>query len=174
MSKLTNKQRRFCEEYLIDLNGTQAAIRAGYSAKTARSQGQRMLTNVDIQEFLSKLQKANREKTEITRERVLSELGSILNARISDYVVFDGKNVIFKDFTELTEEQLKAIESIKQTKNGVELKLHGKNWTIERICKMLGFDKPMNIEFSQLNDESLDLIINKLIGDGKAESKSNE
>jgi hypothetical protein len=43
-----NKQERFVEEFLIDLNATQAAIRAGYSEKTAKSQGQRLLTNVDI------------------------------------------------------------------------------------------------------------------------------
>ena len=48
MSKqeLTAKQQRFCEEYLIDLNATQAAVRAGYSAKTANEQGSRLLTNV--------------------------------------------------------------------------------------------------------------------------------
>ena len=48
MSKLTEKQKKFVDEYLIDLNATQAAIRAGYSEKTARSIGQRLLTNVDI------------------------------------------------------------------------------------------------------------------------------
>ena len=50
MSKqeLTAKQQRFCEEYLIDLNATQAAVRAGYSAKTANEQGSRLLTNVSV------------------------------------------------------------------------------------------------------------------------------
>lgn len=57
MGELTAKQKRFCDEYLIDLNATQAAIRAGYSAKTARSQGQRLLTNVDVQEYLQDFQK---------------------------------------------------------------------------------------------------------------------
>ena len=49
MPKLTEKQKKFVDEYLIDLNATQAAMRAGYSEKTARSIGQRLLTNVDIQ-----------------------------------------------------------------------------------------------------------------------------
>ena len=50
--KLTDKQKRFCEEYLIDLNATQAATRAGYSAKTAYSMGQRMLKKVEVQEYI--------------------------------------------------------------------------------------------------------------------------
>ena len=51
---LTEKQKRFAEEYLIDLNATQAAIRAGYSAKTANEQGSRLLANVSIQKAISK------------------------------------------------------------------------------------------------------------------------
>lgn len=51
-SGLTSKQQRFCQEYLVDLNATKAAERAGYSMKTARSQGQRLLTNVDIQKTI--------------------------------------------------------------------------------------------------------------------------
>ena len=51
-AKLTEKQQRFVEEYLIDLNATQAAIRAGYSAKTADQQGSRMLANVKVQQAI--------------------------------------------------------------------------------------------------------------------------
>ena len=52
-AKLTEKQQRFVEDYLIDLNATQAAIRAGYSAKTADQQGSRMLANVKVQQAIS-------------------------------------------------------------------------------------------------------------------------
>ena len=52
MAKLTPKQKRFCEEYLIDLNATQGALRAGYSPKTAYSIGQRMLKNVEVQNYI--------------------------------------------------------------------------------------------------------------------------
>lgn len=72
--KLTDKQKRFCEEYLVDLNATQAAIRAGYKVKTARSQGQRLLTNVDIQRYLSELMKKRSERTGIDADTVLEEL----------------------------------------------------------------------------------------------------
>lgn len=54
MIRVTDKQKLFCDEYLIDLNATQAAIRAGYSEKTARSIGQNLLTKVDIQEYIQK------------------------------------------------------------------------------------------------------------------------
>ena len=74
MSKLTEKQKKFVDEYLIDLNATQAAIRAGYSEKTARSIGQRLLTNVDIQKYMQKEQKELQERTSIRQEDVLREL----------------------------------------------------------------------------------------------------
>ena len=66
MSKLTDKQSRFISEYLIDSNATQAAIRAGYSKKTARSQGQRMLTNVDIQEAIQSHQDKAAKRNDTT------------------------------------------------------------------------------------------------------------
>ena len=80
MAKLTEKQKRFCEEYLIDLNATQAAIRAGYKAKTARSQGQRMLTKVDIQRRITDLMKERSDRTALTSDSVLQELSRIAMA----------------------------------------------------------------------------------------------
>lgn len=55
---LTPKQKRFCEEYLIDLNATQAAIRAGYSPKTAEQTASRLLRNVKVQEYIAKDKKS--------------------------------------------------------------------------------------------------------------------
>ncbi|MDG6310861.1 terminase small subunit, partial [Glaesserella parasuis] len=73
-SKLTDKQQRFVEEYLIDLNATQAAIRAGYSEKTARSIGQRLLTFVDIQEAIQEAQNKRAERVNVTQDDVLKGL----------------------------------------------------------------------------------------------------
>lgn len=72
--KLTAKQQRFVDEYLIDLNATQAAIRAGYSEKTARSQGQRLLTNVDIARVIKKAQSAISERNLVTQDDVIRGL----------------------------------------------------------------------------------------------------
>ena len=74
---MTDKQRRFCEEYLVDLNATQAAIRAGYSGKTARSVGNENLTKPDIQKYLSELQLEAQTRTETKRDDIIDELKSI-------------------------------------------------------------------------------------------------
>ena len=75
---MTEKQKRFVEEYLIDLNATQAAIRAGYSPRAARSTGQRMLTNADIKTYLdAKLAEIQSEKTAQAQE-VLEYLTSVM------------------------------------------------------------------------------------------------
>lgn len=73
MKTLSDKQIAFCDEYLIDMNATQAAIRAGYSEKTAKQQGSRLLTNVDVQEYLASKSKQRSEKSGITAEWVLAQ-----------------------------------------------------------------------------------------------------
>ena len=75
--RLTAKQQRFVEEYLVDLNATQAAIRAGYPEKTARSIGAENLTKPVIEEAIADALKARRLRTEITQDRVLEELALI-------------------------------------------------------------------------------------------------
>lgn len=74
---MTDKQKRFCEEYLIDLNATKAAIRAGYAEKAAYSQGQRLLKNVEVAELITKLKAKQSERTGITADRVLAELSKL-------------------------------------------------------------------------------------------------
>ena len=77
MAKLTDKQKRFCEEYLVDLNATQAAIRAGYSQKTAYRIGAELLQKTSVSEHLQKLIDERSKRTEITADRVLRELAAI-------------------------------------------------------------------------------------------------
>lgn len=77
MAGLTDKQRRFVDEYLVDLNATQAAVRAEYSEKTARQQGQRLLTNVDIQAAIQEARVQQQERTQITADAVLREYAKI-------------------------------------------------------------------------------------------------
>lgn len=72
--KLTAKQARFKDEYLIDNNATQAAIRAGYSKKTAKSQGQRLLTNVDVAAAIKVGQKDIAKRNGLTIDDILDEL----------------------------------------------------------------------------------------------------
>ena len=70
--KLNPKQQRFCEEYLIDLNATQAAIRAGYSKKTARTIASKLLTNIDIEGYIVTLRAEIQAKTGITVENTVN------------------------------------------------------------------------------------------------------
>lgn len=76
MSKngLTDKQKRFVDEYLIDLNATQAAIRAGYSEKTANRIGPELLVKTCIQDAISKAKAERSERTKITKDLVVKEL----------------------------------------------------------------------------------------------------
>lgn len=77
MAKLTDKQELFAREYLKDLNATQAAIRAGYSEKTAKAQGARLLTNVNLQNFISGLMSQRNEMVSIDSAYVLRRLVEI-------------------------------------------------------------------------------------------------
>lgn len=75
---LTDKQQRFVEEYLVDLNATQAAVRAGYSAKTANEQGARLLANVSVKNAIRERQEVLKMKTEITQEWVVERYRRIV------------------------------------------------------------------------------------------------
>lgn len=79
MAKLTDKQRTFCEEYLVDLNGAQAAIRAGYSEDSARVIASQNLSKLNIQEYIQELQGNRSKSTAITAEYVLTSLQAVAN-----------------------------------------------------------------------------------------------
>lgn len=84
---MTKKQKRFAEEYLIDLNATQAAIRAEYNKKTAYSQGQRLLKNVEVKAYISEqLEKISSEKTADAQE-VMEYLTSVLRGESESEIV---------------------------------------------------------------------------------------
>ncbi len=112
---LTPKQQRFVQEYLVDLNATQAAIRAGYSAKTARSQGQRLLTNVDIEPAIAAAMKERSERTESTADEVVRELHLLAMVDMGTYLKFseDGTSFVL-DFSNLPEGATRCISEITQ------------------------------------------------------------
>lgn len=85
MSGLTKKQERFVEEYLVDLNATQAAVRAGYSAKTAEQMGYQLLQKTSVQKKLEESIERRSKRTEITQDRVLDEIGKVAFRDAADY-----------------------------------------------------------------------------------------
>lgn len=88
---MTKKQQRFCDEYLVDCNATQAAIRAGYSKATAKSIGQRLLTNVDLQKYIQEKMQDMQDKTVASAEEVIQYLTSVLRGQSSaEIVVVEG------------------------------------------------------------------------------------
>lgn len=88
---MTDKQKRFCDEYLKDCNATQAAIRCGYSPKTAKQQGQRLLTNVDLKNYINDQLQAMQKKTIASAEEVLEYLTSVARGESRSHeVVIEG------------------------------------------------------------------------------------
>lgn len=149
--KLTPKQMRFVDEWLIDFNGKQAAIRAGYSAKTAEATAARLLRNVKVQAEISRRQKDLQRRTEVTQDRVVKELMRVAFADMADYAQVRSYPVVNKDgievvkqlvtFTKtsaLTDDQRAAIASIKQGANGIEVKLHDKIKSLELLGRHIG------------------------------------
>ncbi len=141
MAKLTEKQQRFVAEYLIDLNGTQAAIRAGYSAKTADVQASRMLGNVKVQQAISEAMAERSKRTGVNQDRVVLELAKIAFVKMTDIVDNQGRIK-----SSATEDDLACIESMKykesesDTGSSVEreVKISPKLKALELLGKHLG------------------------------------
>jgi len=95
---MTPKQQRFVDEYLIDLNATQAAIRAGYSAKTANEQGARLLANVSVRNAVSEAKAKRSKKTGIDAAWVLSRLAAEAFADLADLYDEQGRVKPVKDW----------------------------------------------------------------------------
>jgi len=133
--KLTEKQKRFVQEYLVDLNATAAAQRAGYKDPNI---GRQLITKNNVSAAIQEAIEKRQNRVEITQDRVLQELASIAFAKGTDYASIISGIVMMNDTGELTEEQKAAIVSIKQTKEGVEVKLADKMKALELLARHLG------------------------------------
>lgn len=159
---MNERQRRFADEYLIDLNAEQAAIRAGYSERYARGNAHKLVANSGISEYIKKRMDDRIARTEITQDRVLRELAIIAFSNAADYasiiekdamVDVNGVTVPLEDadgnpikyrtvepvLTEdLTEEQKRALAVIKKGRDGFEVKPYDKVRALELLGKHLG------------------------------------
>jgi phage terminase small subunit len=167
--ELTAKQKLFVAEYLVDLNATQAYIRAGYSPKAANECAARLLANASIQRLVSEKLQVRTEKLEITGERVLSELAHMGFANMLDYIRPTEDGAALVDLSQLTREQAKAIQELtvdsyvegsgdaaRQVKR-VRFKLADKRGSLELLGKNLKLftdkhEHDFNLDFASLTD----------------------
>ena len=148
--RLTLKQEGFCHTYMETGNMSEA-YRKNYNCsrmkpETVNRKAKELMDSGKISARIRKLQDELKHVSNIEKERLLYELEAILQSKITDYVEIKDGKLQFKDFDKLTEQQVRAIESVKDTKYGIELRLHGKSWTLDRICKMLGYEAPKKID----------------------------
>lgn len=167
---LTDKQKNFVNEYLIDLNATQAYKRAGYSASSdaiAATEGFKLLRNPKIENEISKRIKEREHRTEITQDEVLRELAAIAFADITDFVEIEDGNVKIRNTGLIPKEKLRAVTGIKEGANGIEVKLGSKEKTLELLGRHLGMFRD-KVEVSGMDKEKakLDCILSQLRGDG--------
>lgn len=140
MVKLNPKQQAFVQEYLIDLNATQAAIRAGYAERTAYSQGQRLLKHVEIQAAIQKAQLAREKRTEVTADQVIKQLAKIAFHDIRDVVIWgEGGHIRIKAADEIDGTVLQEIsESVTDSGNTCRVKLNDRMKALELLGRHMG------------------------------------
>ncbi len=152
-NNLSTKQKLFVGEYLTDLNGKQAAIRAGYSQKTAEFQASRLLRNDKVEIEIKREIKLRSERTKITADMVLKEFAKLGFSDIRKVIRWSKKidpetfqtsnTVSLIPSDEIDDDTAATIESIKQGANGeISIKLHDKLAALVNLGKHLGmFDK---------------------------------
>lgn len=136
VAKLTEKQKRFVAEYMVDLNATAAARRAGYKDPNI---GRQLITKNNVSAEIAKRREQLQSKLEITQETVLQELAAIAFANGTDFVTVTGAGLLcVKPTNEVAKEKLPAIAGIKYNQMGIEIKLHDKVRALELLGKHLG------------------------------------
>ncbi len=146
--KLSDKQLAFALEYFQTFNASESAVKAGYSKRAARVTGHRLLTNANIENYLTILKKEAESKSMITVERLVQELARLAFADISEAFTDDGK---LKKISEMNEDVRRAIVSYQMSTNRTVVKFANKKDAIETIMKYLG-------AFEKDNDQKRDKI----------------
>ena len=166
---MTKKQRRFTEEYLIDLNATQAAIRAGYSPDTAYSIGQENLKKPEIKTRIAKAMAERSRRTGVNADRVVTELAKIAFVNANDVIDVDTATIK----PDAAPEDTAAIQSVKVKTFGEdglerEIKMADKLKALELLGKHMGMFKD-KVELSgnlETEKTKLDDLIQQMRGGG--------
>ena len=156
MAKLTEKQQRFVDEYLIDLNATQAAIRAGYTSNSASEQGHQLLQKTSVSNAIAKHMAERSKRIGVNQDRIVRELAKIAFVNLTDIVDEEGRirsNATDEDLSCL--ESIKYKESSSDTGDSVEreVKIASKLKALELLGKHVGmWNDKLNVEMdAELN-----------------------
>lgn len=141
MAELNEKQGRFCREYIVDLNASQAAERAGYSAKTAYAQAHKLLKKAEVQAEIQQLMRAREQRTQVTADRVVQELAAIAFADVRQVARWNYSRVGLVPSDEVPDDAAAAIGEISMTQNGPRIKMLNKLPALELLGKHLGMFK---------------------------------
>lgn len=162
-TNFTEKQKRFCDEYLKDFNGSAAYIRAGHNVTpdVAKVMASKQLTNTNVRNYLAALKAKEEKKSEITREILVAELSKIALFDIRE--LYDDANALIdiKDFTDASAGAVAGIDTDelfagrKRIGYSKKVKLHNKIAAIERLSKMFGYDAP--VKSAQTDKEGNDV-----------------
>lgn len=174
MRKLTKKQAIFVEEYLVDLNATQAAIRAGYSEKTADRTGPELLGKTCVGEAVALRMKDREARTQITQDKVLREIARIALADPRKVMSWGPAGVVLVASEDLSEDDAAIVAEVSEsfTENGrtLRVKMGDKLRALDMLGRHLGLFKekielsgtvktqPVPVDLSQLSDHELESI----------------
>ena len=137
--RLTDQQRRFVEEYLVDCNATLAAGRAGYSARSARQAGTRLRGLPHVRRALEAAMAARSDRLGVSQDRVVLELARLAFADMRDFASWGDGGVRLRPSEELTEDQAACVSEIVETPGkGVRVKLFGKQPALAALARHLG------------------------------------
>jgi len=161
--QLSPKRLRFVEEYLVDLNGTQAAIRAGYSKGTAKVTASRLLTDDNVAGAIAELRARMSAKLELTAEKVLSELATIGFANMADYYRRDERGNLVVDVDALIDPAKAAavaqidMQTSPDGTQTIKLKLADKKGALVDLAKHLGLlTEKAELAVTHRNDDETD------------------
>lgn len=149
MADLTPQQARFVDEYLIDLNATQAAIRAGYSVKTAEQIGHQLLQKTLVAEAVGKAKAARSRRTRIHADNVLEELAALAFAHMGQYATWHDDSVSLINSGEVDPRAVSEVHQ-KASRNGISIsiKLHDKLGSLKLLMQHLGMlTEQINVQF---------------------------
>ncbi len=169
--RLTPKQTLFVQEYLVDLNGTAAAIRAGYSAKTAHVQAARLLTNVKVARAIEEAFQERLRRIELTQDAVVKRLVAKAFTDIDAFVTWTDNKITITNLDQVPKESLAALSEVSETLHGLRIRMSDQMPALTLLAKHLGMlprpgsrEEPIqhevtvkekDIDVSHLTDEQL-------------------